>query len=88
MLKNNEGEIISDAKDMASLLNETFSSVFTKEELLSELKREEVEFSGLNMCDVHLTVEMVQEKLNMLKPNKLPGIDESQADCLLKQQRQ
>ena len=83
LLKNNEGEIISDAKEMASLLNETFSSVFTKEGLLSELKREEVEFSGLNMCDVHLTVEMVQEKLKMLKPNKAPGIDEITSRLLI-----
>ena len=76
-LENNRGNIISDWFQIAEVLNEYFSSVFTKEDI-SSLPVPFTKFEG-NTSE-HLgqlcgTPEMIAKKIKKMKHNKSPGVD-------------
>ena len=73
-LKDKNGKMISEEKEIANELNAFFSSVFT-EEVLSNMPVKEVE-SNSSLSDIHITKKKIIEKIKNLKQNSAPGPDE------------
>ena len=65
-LENNSGNIFSDGFQMAEVLNEYFSSVFT-----TEIEGNKSEHLG----QLFVTPEMIEKKIKKMKDNKSPGVD-------------
>ena len=76
-LENNRGNIISDGFQMAEVLNEYFSSVFTTEDI-SSLPVPFTTFEGStseHFGQLFVTPEMIAKKIKKMKDNKSPGVD-------------
>ena len=76
-LENNRGNIISDGFQMAEVLNEYFSSVFTTEDI-SSLPVPFTKFEGNkseHLGQLFVTPEMIEQKIKKMKDNKSPGVD-------------
>ena len=76
-LENNRGNIISDRFQMAEVLNEYFSSVFTTEDI-SSLPVPFTKFEGNkleHLGQLFVTPEMIGKKIKKMKDNKSPGVD-------------
>ena len=76
-LENNKGKIISDGFQMAVVLNEYFSSVFTTEDI-SSLPVPFTKFKGNkseHLGQLFVTPEMIAKKIKKMKNNKSPGVD-------------
>ena len=76
-LENNRGNIISDGFEMAEVLNEYFSSVFTTEDI-SSLPVPFTKFDGNkseHLGQLCVTPEMIEQKIKKMKDNKSPGVD-------------
>lgn len=78
-LKDKGGEIINDDRLAANLLNEYFSSVFTKENYTNAPLPKQI-FQGNMQSDgllgIEITEVMVANKLEKLDVNKCPGLDD------------
>ena len=75
-LENNSGNIISDRFQMAEVLNEYISSVFTKEDI-SSLPVPFTKFEGSkseHLGQLFVTPEMTIKKINKMKDNKSQGV--------------
>ena len=76
-LENNSGNIISDGFQMAEVLNEYFSSIFTTEDIGS-LPVPFTKFEGSkseHLGQLIITPEMIAKKIKKMKDNKSPGVD-------------
>ena len=76
-LENNSENIISDGFQMAEVLNEYFSSVFTTEDI-SSLPVPFTKFKGNkseHLGQLFVTPEMIAKKIKEMKDNKSPGVD-------------
>ena len=76
-LENNSENIISDGFQMANVLNEYFSSVFTTEDI-SSLTVPFPKFQGSkseHLGQLFVTPEMIAKKIKKMKDNKSPGVD-------------
>ena len=76
-LENNKGDIISDGFQIAKVLNEYFSSVFTTEDI-SSLPVPFTKFEGNkseHLGQLFVTPEMIAQKIKKMKDNKSPGVD-------------
>ena len=76
-LENTRGNIVSDGFQMAEVLNEYFSSVFTTEDISSlpvPFTKFEVNTSE-NFWQLFVTPEMITNKIKKMKNNKSPGVD-------------
>ena len=76
-LENNRGNIISDGFQMAEVLNEYFSSVFTTQDI-SSLPVPFTKFEGNkseHLGQLFVTPEVIAKKIKKMKDNKSPGID-------------
>ena len=76
-LENNSGNIISDGFQMAKVLNEYFSSVFTTEDI-SSLPVPFTKFDcskSEHLGQLFVTPEMIAKKIKKMKDNKSPGVD-------------
>ena len=76
-LENNRGNIISDGFQMAEVLNEYFSSVFTTEDI-SSLPVPFTKFEGNtseHLGQLFVTPEIIAKKIKKIKDNKSPGVD-------------
>ena len=76
-LENNSGNIISDGFQMAEVLNEYFSSVFTTEDI-STLPVPFTKFEGNKskyLGQLFVTPERIAKKIKKMKDNKSPGVD-------------
>ena len=76
-LENNSENIISDGFQMAEVLNEYFSSVFTTEDI-SSLPVPLTKFEGNkseHLGQLFVTPEMIANKIKKMKDNKSPGVD-------------
>ena len=76
-LENNRGNIISDGFQMAEVLNEYFSSVFTTEDI-SSLPVPFTKFEGNtseHLGQLFVTPEIIAKKIKKMKDNKSPGVD-------------
>jgi hypothetical protein len=72
-LKNDRGQVTYDNKEMASILNNFFASVFTRENLnnMPEKERE----TDANLSDIEISVESIIKKINKLRKDSAPGPD-------------
>ena len=76
-LENNRGNIISYGFQIAEVLNEYFSSVFTTEDI-SSLPVPFYKFEGNtseHLGQLFVTPEMIARKIKKMKDNKSPGVD-------------
>ena len=76
-LENNRGNIISDWFQMAEVLDEYSSSVFTIEDI-SSLPVPFIKFQGSkseHLGQLFVTPEMIANKIKKMKDNKSPGVD-------------
>ena len=76
-LENNGGNILSDGFQMAEVLNEYFSSVFTTENI-SSLPFPFTKFEGNtseHLVQLFVTPEMIANKIKKMDDNKSPGVD-------------
>ena len=76
-LENNMGNIISDGFQMAEVLNEYFSSVFTTEDI-SSLPVPFTIFEGNkseHLGQLFVTPVMITNKIKKMNDNKSPGVD-------------
>ena len=76
-LENISGNIISDGFQMAEVLNEYFSSVFTTEDI-SSLPVPFTKFEGNkseHLGQLFVTPETIAKKIKKMKDNKSPGVD-------------
>ena len=76
-LENNSGNIISNGFQMAEVLNEYFSSIFTTEDI-SSLPVPFTKFEGnksKQIGQLFVTPEMITKKNKKMKDNKSPGVD-------------
>ena len=76
-LENDSGNIISDGFQMAEVLNEYFSSVFTTEDI-STLPVPFTKFEGSkseHLGQLFVTTELIAKKIKKMKNNKSLGID-------------
>ena len=76
-LENNSGNITSDGFQMAEVLNEYFSSVFTTEDI-SSLPVPFTKFEGNtseHLEQLFVTPETRANKIKKVKDNKSPGVD-------------
>jgi ribonuclease P/MRP protein subunit RPP40 len=72
-----DGLIVTDNKEAANILNEHFTSVFTREDV-SCLPKPKIFFNGLveeELSNIEITADMVGKKLDKLKTDKSPGPD-------------
>src|SRR2546425_10279871 len=74
-LRGTEGEIVSDNLEMAKILNEFFSSTFTKENLsnLPEPSKRAMNGRNLELNDISIDEEKVRRTLDKLQDNKAAG---------------
>ena len=72
-LKVNDA-LITDNKDMAKILNEYFTSVFSREQP-GEVPPADKLHAESNLSNIVFTAEKVKKKLQALKPNSAPGPD-------------
>jgi hypothetical protein len=81
-LKNREGRLVSGNKEMASILNDFFSSVFTKEDknILPHKEKE----TNVQISEVTVTREQIIKKIDILRSDSAPGPDGIHP-CLLKE---
>jgi hypothetical protein len=72
-LKNDRGQVTYDNKEMASILNNFFASVFTRENLnnMPEKERE----TDANLSDIEINVESIIKKINKLRKDSATGPD-------------
>ena len=76
-LENNRGNIISEGFQIAEVLNEYFSSVFTTEDI-SSLPVPFTKFEGNkleHLGQLFVTPVMITNKIKKMKDNKSPGVD-------------
>ena len=76
-LENNRGNIISDGFQMAEVLNEYFSSVFTTKDI-SSVPIPVTKFEGDksdHFEQLFVTPEIIARKIKKTKDNKSPGVD-------------
>src|SRR3989441_3177813 len=76
-LRGTEGEIVSDNLEMAKILNEFFSSTFTKENLsnLPEPSKRAMNGRNLELNDISIDEKKVRRTLDKLQDNKAAGVD-------------
>ena len=75
-LKDKKGNLITDDKERAEILNDFFTSVFLKEDLSNLPNIEENEFSkGKQIGNVKITQKEIEKKLKDLDPGKAQGPD-------------
>ena len=82
----NSGNIISDGFQMAEILNEYFSSIFTTEDI-SSLPVPFTKFEGTkseHLGQLFVTPEIIAKKIKKMKDNKSPGVDGYHQNCLRK----
>ena len=76
-MENNRENIISDGFQMAEVLNEYFSSVYTTEDI-SSLPVPFTKFEGNaseHLGQLFVTPEMIAKKIKKMKDNKSSGVD-------------
>ena len=72
-LKEGAGQLVSDSKEMADMLNRYFSSVFTSERDEPPVVQEM--FVRNRLENITVTAKKVREKILALKPDSAPGPD-------------
>ena len=79
-IKDDTGEIVSDNKSMAGILNGFFTSVFTKETF--PIPEPNIKDFDSELSNVHFSPEIVNQKMNELRPDSASGPDNVSARTL------
>ena len=74
-IRNGDGNVVETEKDVADVLNDYFSSVFTREDL-SSIPEVCSDDGQQQLRVLEFSVEDVRKQLKHLKPNKSPGPDQ------------
>ena len=74
-LKNEQGEIVVDNQNMAEILNDFFTTVFTVEDVTNIPKVEALFTGDMPLTTMFFDRKPIAEKLKALKPNSAPGPD-------------
>ena len=72
-LKGGAGQLVSDSKEMAGMLNDYFSSIFTRE--TDEPPKIQDMTVRHKLENITVTTRKVREKILALKPDSAPGPD-------------
>jgi len=76
-LENGQGQLTTNPQEKAEILNDFFSSVFTKEDV-SNIPTPDSVFTGSSsdrLCDIDVDSSSISDKLSNLRPDKAPGDD-------------
>ena len=73
-LLNNNGELTCDDNEKANILNSTFTSVFSRENI-KYIPTLDIIFNGASLQDMSISQQMVENKLSKLKTNESSGPD-------------
>jgi ribonucleases P/MRP protein subunit RPP40 len=88
---NDQGTIVEDDGEAANLLNDYFSSVFTMENM-NNIPEPIKFFQGIvtdeGLLSIHITSDLVERKLEKLKVDKCPGLDEIHPKLLYELRKQ
>ena len=85
-LSDENGNLLSDSRDMCKLLNNYFGSIFTVEKM-EKIPEARSIFKGNHadmLRDVEISQGLVYERLKRLKKNKAPGFDNLDSEFLNK----
>ena len=74
-LRNSSGQIESDDKAKAAILNDFFAGVFTTENMCV-IPEFEIRHAGPLITDVGISQQVIEDKLTALKPTAAPGPDD------------
>ena len=74
-LKNPDGNLVVDDKEMAEILNNHYCNMFTREDLSDMPSVENLYHGEEYLSSVNFTAEKVTAKLKKLKPTSAPGPD-------------
>lgn len=74
-LKNEEGQLITDPKEQADLLNANYTKVFTVPDDVHLPQLEKMVGDGEELCDIEYTVEKVRKKIEGLRIDAAGGPD-------------
>ena len=77
-LTNTAGELSADNEEMAKLLNDAFSSMFTQEDLsnLPAPRNHHKVVDGLMLSDIVMSEKLIRESIDKLQDNKAAGVDQ------------
>ena len=74
-LKDADGNLVVDDKEMAEILNKHYCNMFTREDMSSMLEVEKLYQGEENLTSVNFTADKVTAKLKKLKPTLASGLD-------------
>ena len=74
-LRDKDNILVTDEKQMAEILNSHYCNQFTREDLSSIPRVEEVNRVREQLSTVNITQDGVRKKLQKLKPTSAPGPD-------------
>ena len=74
-LRNSSGQIESDDKAKAAILNDFFAGVFTTENICV-IPEFEIRHAGPLITDVGISQQVIEDKLTALRPTAAPGPDD------------
>ena len=74
-LKNSDGKLVTDDKEMADILNMHYCKMFTREDMTSMPRVEKLYYGEDYLSTVRFTKEKVTAKLKKLKPTSASGPD-------------
>ena len=77
-LIHDSGNVTATGQDMAHEFNKFFTTVFTKENLLSVPEIPSIFWQYGRLSDVHVDNSAVMKKLDKLRQDKAPGADDIQ----------
>lgn len=77
-LQDGSGQEVNEARAMAEVFNEQFSSVFTAEDIANIPSPENIFRGGETdqLEDIKISVEAVKLRLDKLREDKSPGVDD------------
>ena len=75
-LRDDDGVLQTDDQKMAEMLNKTFISAFTEEDLSTMPTPEQLFVGDSPLSDILITEKMIRRKIDALDPNKSPGPDQ------------
>ena len=77
-IEDDQGNLIKDEKQMATIFSDFFKSVFTKEDITNIPEPEQI-YKGTveeQLTDININVERVRKKLKAMNATKAPGDDD------------
>ena len=74
-LNNSNGDLVTDPKEMATLLNANYASVFTRDDGSAPPRLEKLVEDGMELKTVSFSKQKVMDKISKLRDDTAPGPD-------------